>query len=284
MSLDTQKFGITQYWLSTALSCIPNTPQIFAKKNLSCARKNFLAGKNQLQAIKSWLTCAEIIQLNRSDADLTRIGKLMAAEDSRAERAWTWWLFHLHLCASDDSWPYSSFFRLFDSDGRKWMTVDEIVKDLTDHIQQNGQQVNETSISTYYAGIEQTFRPGWPIYALGLIERRNLSGEAGQRLRRCLANPADIVIAYGTLLFQKRLFPGQQSIEAKQLLSRGVGKSLGISDFEYREAMMRIHQHQDFSNFLQYKRVANLDSVQFLDTNLHAVRTHGYRGGEVRWP
>ena len=57
---------------------------------------------------------------------LSEIGQLMAAQDARAEMAWTWWLFHLHLCNNPDSFPYSGFFQIYDTEGR-WLSMDDIV-------------------------------------------------------------------------------------------------------------------------------------------------------------
>ena len=125
MPLDTQTFGFTRYWLSVALDCVQHTPDIFSKKNLNVARKSFLAGSNQLIAIKNWLVCADIITTLRGTVSLTNLGKLIAAQDPRAENPWTWWLFHLHLCINDDAFPYSTFFVFYDSDGRNWMTLRE---------------------------------------------------------------------------------------------------------------------------------------------------------------
>jgi hypothetical protein len=66
MPLDTQEFGIKRYWLSAALSHIPATPDIFVlSKQLSQARKLFLAGKNQLTAIRNWLAVAGVIETAR---------------------------------------------------------------------------------------------------------------------------------------------------------------------------------------------------------------------------
>ena len=62
MSLDTQQFGIKRYWLSAAFEHLPGRPDIFAAKSLNEARKAFLAGNNQVKAIKNWLNCADVIE------------------------------------------------------------------------------------------------------------------------------------------------------------------------------------------------------------------------------
>ena len=56
MALDTQTFGITRFCVATALDVAQREPDIFSKKKLSSARKVFLAGTNQLTAIKNTKT------------------------------------------------------------------------------------------------------------------------------------------------------------------------------------------------------------------------------------
>ena len=283
MSLDTQKFGISQYWFSAALTNIPRIPEIFTNKNLSLARKTFLAGKNQLASIKNWLVCSEIIDSpRRSVFELTDIGKLMAIHDERAEKAWTWWMFHVHLCSNENSLPYSTFFQSFESDSNHWYEVSDIIDILTENINNNGENLSRESISTYFQGIEGIYKPGHPIYGLGLVERRGLSG-GSKSLRRSETAPSDLVVAYATILFLWKFFRNQQSVETKELLKKGVCRSLGLNQNEYRESLMRIHQHQDLNKFIQYHCAVNLDSVQILKYNLKSIQKHGYVSGDVRW-
>src|SRR5579871_3363513 len=127
MSLKNDTFGLTRYWLSVAFRRLPEQPDLFAGKNLNTARKAFLAGDNQLTAIKNWLSSARIIDIGRGNASLTDLGKLMAAKDPGGGQAWTWWLFHLHLCANTDAFPYATFFTKFDADGTTWISFDDVV-------------------------------------------------------------------------------------------------------------------------------------------------------------
>ena len=137
MPLDTQEFGIKRYWLAAALNHIPAIPDIFIARQLSQARKLFLAGKNQLAAIRNWLAGAGVIETSKGQVKLSELGQLMAAQDARAETAWTWWLFHLHLCVNPDAFPYSAFFLLYDAEGR-WMSLDDIIGDLHKHAEEKG--------------------------------------------------------------------------------------------------------------------------------------------------
>jgi hypothetical protein len=287
MSLDTQTFGISRYWLSAVLTKLPSNPELFSSSSICTARKAFLAGKNQVASIKNWLVSAEIISVSSKQAILSDLGRLMAAKDSRAESAWTWWLFHLHLCANPDSFPYGTFFKEYDPEINSWMSFDEIVSKLVQC--QNGEnRVALKTVETYFEGIERSFRPTWPIYGIGLVERRSAPEESKKELiRRRRVEPKDLILLYTALLLQHRFFANQTTIEAKQLIDKGLGRILGIGIGSVRAALLRIHQDATLGQFLQYSNAANLDSVQFMkkgDDALKQVRLHTYNQGDVRWP
>jgi hypothetical protein len=285
MALDTQEFGIKRYWLSAALSHIPAVPDIFvASKQLSQARKLFLAGKNQLSAIKNWLATAGVIETAKGQVKLTELGQIMAAQDARAENAWTWWLFHLHLCLNPDAFPYSAFFLLYDAEGR-WMSIDDVIACLHKHAEEKGPSLAKGTVDTYFRGVASTFQPGGFIHELSLIEERTL-GEGGKKVRRRLARPEDAVVAYAACLFQKRFFPGQATVEARELLGAGLSRVLGVRDSDVRESLHRISTHKDLSQCVQYRQQVNQDSIQFLkaaDAALKDMRSNGYRTQAVKW-
>jgi hypothetical protein len=289
MSLKNDTFGLTRYWLSVAFRRLPEQPDLLAKKNLNLARKAFLAGDNQLTAIKNWLLQAGIIETGRGTATLTDLGKIMAAKDPPGTQAWTWWLFHLHLCANPDSFPYAAFFTKFDAEGKGWVSFDDVVAALVAECKkETGDELKESTVEKYFEGVERTFRPGQPIHSLGLVERRTVPGEDGrERFRRCLAAPSDIVVAYATLMFHDAYFRNQDTVEMRGLLEKGLGRALGLRDAHLRDAMARVHQHHDLGTFLQYRHAVNLDSVHFMKAGepaLRAVRTQAYTSEEVRWP
>lgn len=288
MPLDTQSFGMTRHWLATALSRVAVDPDIFAAARLSDARKGFLAGKNQLAAIKNWLSSAGLIDLGRGRAELTELGQLMAAKDQRADEAWTWWLVHLHLCANPDAAPYSTFFTGYDPGGTSWMPFTDVVEQVRQRMCEGGSGVESETVKTYFAGVQQSFRVGWPLHDLRLVERRTIDGDSGgARIRRCITSPADIVVAYATLIFQNAFFSNSNTVEARVLLERGVAKAIGVRDQAYRDALSRIHQDSKLSGFLEYRRAVNLDSVQFQKMGIPALRqlrAYAYTLREVQWP
>ena len=71
------------------------------------------------------------------------------------------------------------------------------------------------------------------------------------------------------------------------LLDKGLARSLGMNEQGFREALGRIHHHPRLSEFVQYRGVVNLDSVQFVRMGppaLKDIRSQGYASEEVRWP
>jgi hypothetical protein len=287
MPLDTQQFGITRYWLSTALKQIPATPDVFVtSKQLSQARKMFLAGKNQLSAIRNWLVGAGVIEAGKGQVKLSEMGQLMAAQDARAEMAWTWWLFHLHLCVNPDAFPYSGFFVLYDTEGR-WMSLDDIVDSLAKNADERQLGISKDTVSTYFSGVAQTFHADGFVNELGLLEERTLGdGRGSRKLRRRLAKPEDLLVAYTAVLFQRQHYSGQATVEAREILGKGFARVLGLRESDVRESLSRITTHKDLGQYVQYRQQVNQDSIQYLrpaDATLRELRLSGYRSQAVKW-
>jgi hypothetical protein len=285
MSLDTQQFGITRYWLAAALKHIPAIPDVFvASKQLSQARKLFLAGKNQLAAIRNWLVGAGVIEAAKGQVKLSELGQLMAAQDPRAESALTWWLFHLHLCVNTETFPYSTFFLSYDAEGR-WVSLDDIIDGLHKHAEVNGTVIAKNSIDTYFRGVAQTFHAGGFAHELTLVEERALS-VGGKKVRRRLARPDDILVAYAIVLFQKEFYRDQATVEARDILGKGLARALGTRDSDVRESLSRISTNKDLSQYVQYRQQVNQDSIQFLrraEDTLRDIRISGYQSQAVKW-
>jgi hypothetical protein len=284
MPLDTQEFGIKRYWLAVALDHLPAIPDVFVvSKQLSQARKLFLAGKNQVAAIRNWLAAAAVIEVGKGQAKLSELGQLMAAQDPRAESAWTWWLFHLHLCVNPDAFPYSAFFLQYDSEGR-WMSVDDVITCLHKYAEEKGAALAKGTVDTYFRGVANTFQAGGFVRELALVEERAL-GE-GKKIRRRLGRTEDVLVAYAACLFQRRFYPGQPTVEARDVLSNGLARVLGVRDADVRESLSRITTHRDLSQYVQYRHQVNQDSIQFLrpvEAALRDLRISGYQSRAVKW-
>jgi hypothetical protein len=225
--------------------------------------------------------------MGRGSLELTDLGKIIAAKDGVARSAWTWWLIHLHLSANVESFPYRTFFNSYDAGGKTWLTVDDIVKALHDNINDDGNSCSIKSVESWFGGIEITFRQNQPFQSLGLVERRLVKGERTLRIRRVQTKPKDVVVVYAAMLFQKLFFKGQETVETRKLIDAGLANSIGLTPIELRNYFTRIHQSKGLGEFIQYRKAANLDSVQFSKRepdSLSKIRSYGYMAGDVRWP
>jgi len=93
-------------------------------------------------------------------------------------------------------------------------------------------------------------------------------------------------VAYATLLFQKQFYPGQATVEAREILGKGLSRVLGIRDSDVRDSLSRITTNKELSQHVQYRQQVNLDSIQFLrpaEAALREIRTYGYRSQAVKW-
>ena len=147
----------------------------------------------------------------------------------------------------------------------------------------------KASLEHYFDGVDKSLQPGSPIYNLGLVERRKIIDRETENktttlgIRKNIASPSDIIVAYAALLFRSVYFANQETIETRKLLEKGLSKSLGITNSNLRNSLTRIHQDRELSHFLKYSQVANIDSVQFPNASIGRIRKHGYSCGEVVW-
>ena len=168
------------------------------------------------------------------------------------------------------------------------MTLKEVKETMHKELETNGVNTAKASLEHYFDGVDKTLQPGSPIYNLGLVERRKIPDRATDNIttlgiRKNIASPSDIIIAYAALLFRSVYFANQVTIETRKLLEKGLAKSLGITNSNLRHSLTRIHQDRELSNFLKYSQVANIDSVQFPNASIGRIRKHGYSCGEVVW-
>jgi hypothetical protein len=167
------------------------------------------------------------------------------------------------------------------------MSPDDIVDNLTTFAEAKQLGVTKETVSTYFSGVAQNFRPGRFIHELALVEERNADeGHGRKRVRRRLTRPEDVVITYAAVLFQKHLYSGQATVEARDLLGKGFGRMLGMRDSGVREALTRIGVDRELSHYVQYRQQVNQDSVQFPRSGepaLRELRISAYRSQVVKW-
>ena len=282
MSLDTQTFGLKRFWIISALNEIPKEPAIFSSKNLNYARKQLLAGKNQISSIKNWLLAGKIVKPKSKGIELTELGKLILKKDPKLQTAWTWWMIHINLCSNKDAFPYSTFFTNYDVNNVAWIRYDELIENLTNIISKNNGKIKKRSVQTYFDGINTSFKQGYPFFDLQLIQRR-FDNDRKERIRRAEVKIDDLCVLYSTLSFIHEYHKDSDSIEARSLIELGAAKALGITNISYRDCLSHITADKRLSKFISYSKTANLDSISIKNRNLFAIQNEGYTSGVIEW-
>lgn len=286
MSLKTDSFPVKKHWLSAGLKTVPFIPKIFSKAALSDARKTFLAGDNQLTAIRAWMEGAELITKDGWDYKLAPFGATVAAKDPELDTALSWWLIHIHLSANDN-FPYSTLFCSFDVDGN-WMVVSEILKELGELAERQEMELSIGTIESYFAGVDASLRPGQMLYMLGLIERREVKsdGKVKQMIRRTSVRPGKELIVYAALLLHRRFFKGQETVQTSDLLNCGFARILGMRDSDLREQLSEMRHDKECASLIEYTRRQDIDSIYFKKQGsapLSDLRDYCYNSGAVKW-
>ena len=286
MSLKTDTFPAKKHWLSTGLKVVPANPKIFSKDALNEARKAFLAGSNQLTAIRNWMEGADLIASNGREYKLGSLGVSMSDKDPELNTALSWWLVHIHLCLSE-SFPYCAFFTSFDVDGN-WMTPAEVEEALCAINKRLGFDLADDTIANYFAGVDASFRPGHMLYMLGLIERRESrrEGTTALMIRRTSVRPSRELIVYTALLLHRHRFKGQATVATPELLKCGFARILGMRDTELRDQLNEMRHDKECSSLIEYTRKQDLDSIHFRrqgSAPLGDLREYCYNSGAVKW-
>ena len=167
------------------------------------------------------------------------------------------------------------------------VSLDDVEDSLAKFAVEKQLGITKETVNTYFGGVAQTFQPGRFVNDLGLVEERILDdGHGRKRVRRRIARPEDAVVAYAVALFQKHFYHGQATVEAREILGRGLARVLGMRDSDVREALSRISVHKDLNQYIQYRHQVNQDSIQFPragEPALRDLRISGYRTQVVKW-
>jgi hypothetical protein len=286
-ALDTQSFPIKKFWIVAALKETRINPSIYsASDQLSAFRKTFLAGNNQRSAIRNWLMRSGLIEGAGKNIRLSNFGDCVLINDPFADKAFTWWLFHIHLCVND-AFPYSALFTAFDVD-ENWMLISDVVDSIRAEGKALGVELADDTVGTYFAGVDASFRPGQMLYMLGLIERRKAKTDGKEKLliRRTSIRPCKELIAYTALLLHRRFFKGQATVQTPDLLNCGLARILGMRDSDMRDQLSEMRHDNACSSLIEYTRRQDIDSIYFKKQGsapLGDLREYCYNSGAVKW-
>jgi len=263
MPIDTQTFGLTRWWSQTCLELIQKNKNIFSNSNLRVARREFIAGKNQISAIKNWLNAAKIIKKNGTSYELSRYGQLIVKNDRNLKKSSTWWAFHLLICFGDDPFPYDAFFRSLDPNIKQFTSLGNIKTFLSN----NSDGMSLASIDTYFSGVLKMFAEDGTLQGLGIIESRKTfqSGQAESFYKLSSPEVSDSSILFALALAREKYFKGRPTIDFGELINIGLNNFLSLSQDDLKKRINLISHTTEWRDEISFNDVANINSVSFGD-------------------
>ncbi len=257
---------------------IKRNSRLFSKPNLRVARRELLAGKNQLLAIRNWLIASQLVEKDGSDYRLTRFGERVLENDSDFRKSASWWAFHLLVCTCQDAFPYDTLFLILDTNVRQFVSNSSLREEMS----KRGNSA-EGSIKTYFDGVASMFMEDGPLQGLGLIEvKKGGGGEIGWRI----GTPAvpESVVVFAMALAKERYFSGRPSVDFGELLEKGIDRFLTLSQDDLRRRLNVISNSTQWRDEIRFNDVANLASITFGDRfTVERMLLALIQGGEDSW-
>ncbi|MDD5214925.1 MAG: DUF4007 family protein [Methylococcales bacterium] len=253
---------VSKWWIKKAIDIIKIDREIFSNSNMRRARLELIAGKNRLATIKGWMIAAQIIKNGRTNKEyeLTNFGLAIYNNDRELEKSSTWWAFHLAICFSEVSEPYSSFFLKLDNLSKDWTNekqlIDEIQKSLK---QDNGEEYKDSTMASLVGSVRKMFVNDRPLEDLGLIE----ASAGNTQIRLGSPKLTDEIIIHALAMMRFHRYKSTPTVDFSELTKSGLGHFLCCSQVELREHLKRMKQSQKWFAYFNYDMQANLDSVSF---------------------
>jgi hypothetical protein len=262
--IDTQTFPLTRQRLTDALAFIPNQPDAFSASRWRETRVAFMSGKNVLMSIRGWLLAAGVIMNDRSQCFLTEYGKRLLANDSRMEKAGSWWSFHLNICFSERCEPYRALFYVL-GENAGYITHDDALASRIAAIleAQPGTDVKNTSIKTNLAGVLKMFMGDSPLSDLGLLDI--LREDNKRRLRLAEPNVPDQAIVYALAIARQKHFPTRMTVHFSELVDIGFHHFLCLTVTDLRKHLRELSKSLTWKGHFGFIEGRDLDSISFGD-------------------
>lgn len=121
-----EKFSLREGWINKALKIIPDTPDVFLRKD---ATDKFGIGSNMVKSLRYWMRAFGLIIENGSEgARLTEIGRLIADRDPYLERPFTLWLMHSFIAKNkEEATTWYMYFNYCDADDLEKSEIEAIL-------------------------------------------------------------------------------------------------------------------------------------------------------------
>lgn len=121
-----EKFSLREGWINKALKIIPDTPDVFLRKD---ATDKFGIGSNMVKSLRYWLRVFGLTIENGSvGTELTEIGKLISMYDPYLEEPFTLWLMHSNIAKNkEEATTWYMYFNFCDADDLEKSEIDAIL-------------------------------------------------------------------------------------------------------------------------------------------------------------
>ncbi|EGV16211.1 DUF4007 family protein [Thiocapsa marina] len=260
--IDTQTFNLSKQRLTTALSIIPNKPDVFSTSRMREARVAFISGKNVLSSIRGWLLAGGVIKNDGRQYFLTDYGQRLLTNDPKMERAGSWWSLHLNICFSERCEPYHAFFLLLGAAADYVAQDDVLISKLAGMIKDdNGDPIANASVKTNLEGVIRMFTGESPLTDLGLIDFL----ENKNKLKLGDPKVTDQTIIYALALARKSRFPTRITVNFRELIDSGFHHFICLSVTDFRRRLRELTRSPAWQSHFTFTEGKDLDSIHFGD-------------------
>ncbi len=256
-----EKFPLREGWINKALMIIPDTPDIFLRKD---ATDMFGIGSNMVKSVRYWMKAFGLtVENGAAGTKLTDTGKLIAQYDPYLENPFTLWLMHSFIAKNKEE--ATTWFMYFNHCNAEDLEKSEIETILLREVKKYaaGQSFSEKSLSndvdvllSMYSKNREKFDPEdknvSPFSQLALI--KNMDG----RYIKCHPDKkifSEMIVLYEVLLMSKET--EGISIEDAVYGENGLAKTFNLTSMMANDYFDRL----DAAGFIHVNRTAGIDMI-----------------------
>ncbi len=256
-----EKFPLREGWINKALMIIPDTPDIFLRKD---ATDMFGIGSNMVKSVRYWMKAFGLtVENGAAGTKLTDTGKLIVQYDPYLENPFTLWLMHSFIAKNKEE--ATTWFMYFNHCNAEDLEKSEIEAILLREVKKYaaGQSFSEKSLSndvdvllSMYSKNREKFDPEdknvSPFSQLALI--KNMDG----RYIKCHPDKkifSEMIVLYEVLLMSKET--EGISIEDAVYGENGLAKTFNLTSMMANDYFDRL----DAAGFIHVNRTAGIDMI-----------------------
>lgn len=256
-----EKFPLREGWINKALMIIPDTPDVFLRKD---ATDMFGIGSNMVKSLRYWMKAFGLTVDNGSEGTkLTDIGKIIAQYDPYLENPFTLWIMHSFIAKNKEE--ATTWFMYFNHCDAEDLEKSEIEAILLREVKKYaaGQSFSEKSLSndvdvllSMYSKNRDKFDPEdknvSPFSRLALV--KNIDG----RYIKCHPDKklfSEMIVLYEVLLMLK----GRKGISIEDAVygENGLTKIFNLTSMMANDYFDRL----DAAGFIHVDRTAGIDMI-----------------------